>query len=370
MSVRSRTESVRRRLAALWIALWIALGVLTLSPPARAFFVTDPVHKGCHERLTADLIQTLGYRGGAVPAPTTHDEDVFIARQGFDASPYPHNMLAMALILGVRSNDTAGYGSDTLINLALESNEEDMQPPNCLRRLSDDGEIGSELAVRRCREFIRREAEAALEGLSADGGVDPFEVEDEPVFIPYQGTVQWPLSRFYYHAGRALHALQDSFSHTYRDPSWHRVLTVLNWVDPVHGGYQEERDGPQHALLLDDCDAARPWREGQLAAATAASHALYGALLSAPASSRDAALASINAVLDDWLTFQPGCGVETGYCGSAVSQDIVATGAAGVSALRCDVGSPGHRAAASPWPVLLALLVLLALGARAGRRRG
>ena len=75
-------------------------------------------------------------------------------------------------------------------------------------------------------------------------------------------------------------------------------------------------------------------------------------------------------MLDDWLTFQPGCGVENGYCGSEVNQDIVATGAAGVSALRCDVGSPGRRAAASPWPVLLALLVLLALrlpGAR-GRR--
>lgn len=344
------------------IALCAGLGLLALAAPAQAFYINDPLHRGCHERFTAQLLTTLGYRGGVTPPPLSHDEAVFISRQAFDASQYPADMLAMALILGNRSNDTAGYGSQNIINLAVESNVDANQPPNCLRVVADDGDDGSQKALRRCREFIRHEAETALSGLAADGSVDPFAVDDQAVFIPYQGTIQWPLSRFYYHSGRALHALQDSFSHTLRDESWHRVLTVINWVDAVRGPFDESRDGPEHSFLLDSCDEPRPWRDAQLQAVMMASHALYSALLSASATSRDAALAQIDAVLDDWLAYQPGCGFANAYCASPVYQDLLAAGIRGVNV--CSTGGePSARPARTP--ALLIVLALLGLCASA-----
>ena len=367
MSARSRIGRKLARAVAPHLALVLALGtVLLAAAPARAFHIRDPLHHGCHERITIEALRAYGYRGGITPPVPNHDEGVFIERQAFETSLYPRNMLALALLIGNRSNDTSGLGSTTILNLTGESNSDAHQPENCLRRLSDNGEQGARDALRRCRDAIMQEVDAALDGLAPDGSVDPFATDLQPVFIPYQDTVDWPLSRFYFHAGRALHTLEDSFTHTFRDPTWRRVLTVATWVDPVRGDYDEQRDGPQHWQPLDACDEPRPWRAEQIAAATAAASDLYGALLSASATSRDAARAEVNTVLDRWLTFQGGCGLDNGYCGSAVYQDQLETGGVGVSACTCEVGRAAPRARA---PMGVLGLVLLALGAVVLRRR-
>jgi hypothetical protein len=353
---------VRRRIELeVWpVVVVVVVGGVLAAPPAGAWEIEDPLHKGCHERLVSAALAEVGYRGG-VPPGVTHDEAVFIDNQQFDASPYDRNMYALALVLGVRSNDVRGLPDFALGALAAAANEDPDQPAHCLRRLADDGPYGDVAALQRCRDFITNEVEEALKG-TAVGAVDPLATVDADVFIPYVGTIQWPLQRFYYHAGRALHALQDAFAHSYRDETWHVVLAVMNWMDPIRGDLDELRDGPPHEKLLDQCETDRPWRAAQLAAAGEASRALLQLLHDADPGARDATHRQLDALLDDWLGYQGGCSVENSYCNNAVYLDLKENGLSdGSKAGGCAAGGTGQGGALAG----LALASLLL----AGRRR-
>jgi len=316
-------------------------GLLALwSAPAVAWEIEDPMHANCHERFTVQILEEVGYRGGGPPMPS-HEEEVFIDNQQFDASKYPRNMYALALVLGVRSNDVRGLPDFSWPALAEAANEDQDQPAHCLRRLADDGPQGDEKALARCRDFIEREVMAALDG-AVPGDVNPSETVDAEVFIPHVGTITWPLLRFYYHAGRALHALQDAFTHTYRDPTWHKVYAVMNWMDPIRGGMDELRDGPPHETMLDKCDTERPWRTEQMAATLEASRALYRLLREADPRARDPVRAALHELLDSWLTYEGGCTVENRYCGNAVYADLQEHGLSdGTKAGGCALSSQG-----------------------------
>jgi hypothetical protein len=341
-----------------WVVVVIAS--LATAGPAAAWEIEDPLHSNCHERLATAALAEVGYRG-ALPAGLTHDEAVFIDNQQFDASKYDRNMYALALVIGVRSNDIRGLPDFALSSLARISNEDPDQPAHCLRRLADDGAAGDEMALQRCREFIENEVDAALTGTTT-GTLDPVATDDVDVFIPYVGTIQWPLQRFYYHAGRALHALQDAFTHSYRDESWHKVHAVMNWMDPIRGDVVESRDGPPHETVLDKCDMERPWRAAQVAAVSEASQALLQLLHDADPDARDATHQQLTALLDDWLTYEGGCSVENAYCSNAVYADLKEHGLSdGTRAGGCAAAGGGPGGA-------LAGLALLGLLVRARRR--
>jgi hypothetical protein len=341
----------------------VVLLLLAAARPAGAFEIEDPLHANCHERLTAAALRKLGYRGGVTPAAPSGEDATFFDHQQFDASQYDRTLEALALIIGVRSNDVRGLPDFDLGDLAAAANDDADQPAHCLRELADDGAAGADAAIRRCREFIEDEVDAALAGVAADGTVDPAAREDVAVAIPYVGTIQYPLPRFYYHAGRALHALQDSFAHTYRDPSWFMVLTVANWMDAIRGDLDEQRDGPPHESLLDQCDTDRPWRAAQLDAAGRASEGLYEVLATASPDARDQTHLALATVLDMWLTVSPGCDLGNAYCGNAVYADLVANGLSDGSS------AGGCRAAGGRGGAGLIALVGLALAAVLRRRR-
>ncbi|MBI5477893.1 MAG: hypothetical protein HY906_03495 [Deltaproteobacteria bacterium] len=352
----------RRSAARSWFVVVVsAMGSVMSARPAAAWEVEDPLHQNCHERMAAAALAQAGYRGGPAP-PVTHDEEVFIDNQQFDASHYDRNMYALALILGVRSNDVRGLPDFALGALAAAANDDADQPAHCLRRLADDGPMGDQQALQRCRDFIEREVTAALEGTAA-GTADPLATEDVDVFVPYVGTIRWPLQRFYYHAGRALHALQDAFTHSYRDETWHRVLAVMNWSDPIRGDLDEVRDGPPHETMLDKCDTDRPWRAAQLEAVGAASQTLMQLLVDADPDARDATHVQLTTLLDDWLTSQGGCSVENAYCGNAVYADLKENGLSdGTKAGGCAAGGAASSGAPLAWLALAGLVVV-------GRRR-
>jgi hypothetical protein len=52
----------------------------------------------------------------------------------------------------------------------------------------------------------------------------------------------------------AIHAIEDSFTHTYRTPDGMEISVALNYIDEVKGTLVESRDGPAHATALDRCD--------------------------------------------------------------------------------------------------------------------
>jgi hypothetical protein len=347
---------------------------LAVAAPAAAWEIEDPLHSNCHERLSVAALRAGGgYRGGTTPAAPTGDDATFFDNQQYDARQYDRNMAMLALITGVRSNDVRGLPDFDLPDLAAAANDDADQPAHCLRRLADDGADGDRAALKRCRDFITSEIDEAMMGVADDGTVDPAETEDVPVAIPYVGTVRWPLSKFYYHAGRALHALQDSFTHTYRDPSFFEVYAVANWMDPIRGDFDEARDGPPHETMLDQCETTRPWRQAQLDAVAQASQALYGVLATGSAVSVDARDVALTAVLDMWLTYHAGCDLTSGYCANAIHADLIANGLSdGGSAGGCALGGGAGAGGAGG---LRGLFALVALGLIAGlavvrRRRG
>jgi hypothetical protein len=48
-------------------------------------------------------------------------------------------------------------------------------------------------------------------------------------------------------SARALHAGEDSFTHTLRTPDMHGIVHVMNYAEAVGGTLEEERDGLAHS---------------------------------------------------------------------------------------------------------------------------
>src|SRR4051812_27614249 len=113
-----------------------------------------------------------------------------------------------------------------------------------------------------------------------------------------------------------MHAVQDSFTHTYRTPDGTRITVVLDWVDSVNGGLKESEDGPAHATSLDACDDPDDLRRTRRVLATEASTALLVATMD-PGKTRDESIAAVEQILDAHLGYSPGCTFANGWCQAA-----------------------------------------------------
>src|SRR5690606_7511519 len=113
--------------------------------------------------------------------------------------------------------------------------------------------------------------------------------------LVFRGRVELSLPAYAFHLGRALHALQDSYTHSFRHPETSAVRHVLNWVEGNGAlAHDLERDGHPHLGALDEC-AERP--DPREARAIAASAELMAALAD-PSGGRAGRLARATAVLD------------------------------------------------------------------------
>ncbi len=88
---------------------------------------------------------------------------------------------------------------------------------------------------------------------------------------------------------------------------------VLNWVDAVGGHLDEARDGPAHAHAMDVCNDPDELRTTRRVLATDAATALLRATLD-PLRSRDEKLATVDSILDTYLSYSPGCTFDNGWC--------------------------------------------------------
>jgi uncharacterized protein (TIGR03382 family) len=286
------------------------LGTTLWAGAAHAWEIHDPLHKNCHERITQAAVRRAGY----VKAPVPLDgEDARLARNlEFPADPYDPNFYAISLVLGVRTPDTQGVSDFGFYDLAIGANAKDEQGQHCLRSETEDGPEGDAAAVRDCRSVIEAEYWRALSTLDASGNVDPDMRESVEFNTAFQGQIDYPLSGFYYHAGRAMHAVEDSFTHTFRTADWKRIEHVFNWVDQVSCHLQEARDGHGHEKVLDQCETDIPSRDARLAAAVAAATDFMAALVM-PGSRAERQI-RLDAFFDAWMSYSPGCSQANGYC--------------------------------------------------------
>ncbi len=292
-----------------WRAL--ALGSLLVSSSAAAFTFETTATRGCHEELTLFAADHAPWPSGRAPPQVTR-EDRSLARNVPFSVRAEVDRWTLSMLIGVRDNDTGGFALTDLPELAGVHNGSDLQDAHCLRSPSQDYEGGDTSALEACRAFIQGEIDKAVgPGLHPD-----FEATiDVPVELRFQ-RANVKVSRYAFHLGRALHALQDSYSHSYRKEAGGVVVAVLNYVEPtLAAGFDVLRDGPPHLGVLDRCDGKTSFDRRRLDSTRASSVALLEAV-AAPAASREERRARIDAVLQAALQYGPGCDSENQWCGT------------------------------------------------------
>ncbi len=294
-----------------WAVVASALSVATfVSTPARAWQIQDPIHKSCHERISHAALRAVGY--ASPPPPLTGDDARLPEALEIPTEAYDPNIYALSLVLGVRYPDTHGVPDFSFHRLAAGANEPSDQSAHCLRRAEDDGPEGDVRAIAACRATIESLYWRAVASLGDDGRVSPAVRTSGRFNTAFQGPVDYPVSEVYWFAGQAMHALEDSFTHTFRVADHTRVVHVMNWVDQVRCSIDEPRDGHGHEKVMDDCEDGDPSMNARFTAATTAATELLAAITTP--GTRTERSVRLGAVLDRWLTLQPGCVYENGYC--------------------------------------------------------
>lgn len=298
-----------------------AVVFLLLSPrTAHAWAIGSQINNtGCHEPITAQALRNVRMALPTAPILTPTSDEAALIDDVLFAPPadFIPDVAGMTILLGVRDNDLKGI--DPLSSLALIQVHGNplTQEEHCIRAAADDYAAGDQSALTNCRDFIRQTATAALDGLDAAGMVDPTQRIPFQLYVALAGNVTPSLPLFYIKMGAAMHALEDSFTHTYRTADGTNVTVVLNWIDLVDGsGYVEARDGPPHRPELDHCWHGDPLVQRNYQLAIQAATELLTAALD-PTLTHDAKVAQFDVVTAKYLTYQAGCTADNNWCDAA-----------------------------------------------------
>ncbi|TPV95331.1 MAG: hypothetical protein B7733_10800 [Myxococcales bacterium FL481] len=338
-----------------------ATSVASSSTSAWAYYVGTGVTPDCHERLTIDALLEVVDEiepGLIVMASSELSQNLtrYVAtRYGLEHLEERHQQLAMVLFVGVRDLDTGGGAALNVVNLRHEHGGRHQQHAHCTRNEDDDYAAGDAVAVAGCRDGIVKNANRSWRASLRPA---PDQIIDVPFVLDFYGGVDLPVWAPGFLLGRALHGLQDSFSHTLRTRDYRRITHVMNYTDaigPVED-YDEARDGLRHSVAMDACsddnaEIVRATRQATVemirAVASEWTTATQGAALT---------------VVDRWIQYEPGCEYPD-YCDSPwldyaqSDESYPFTGCSTASDATPDGGGLG-----------LVILVGLGLGRRRGRR--
>lgn len=335
------------------VSLVIAAGALSFEGHAHAFTIESQLSPGCHEGMTTDALRAVRKEmATAGPLPRSGDDGPLIDDLPFSVDADMADIGGATLLIGIRDNDLKGRNAESLDQLIEVHGDPAHQREHCLRTPDEDEPDGTAASVADCRAFIREHVIAAIDnGLSDAGTPDATKRTVVKVALSIAGIAEAELPTFYLELGRAMHALQDSFAHDFRSADGTRVTVALNWVDYAEGGLVESRDGPAHLTPLDRCDDADGLRTQRHMLAVRASTELLRAALD-PSLDRAGKLAAVDATLDRYLSFQPGCTSDNGWC---AAPERVYQNAGGCG---CTVVRPSSVLAGAA-PLLITLVALL-----------
>jgi hypothetical protein len=330
-------------------AVAVAFGV----SHADAYTVGTPVTAGCHELITTTaLLSARAASPAAAPLPLmTSDDQAMVDDLPFSIDDSMRDLGGVSLLLGMRDNDLKGLSPTDLAALAIVQSDPSTQQEHCLRSLADVEPNGTPDALAQCRSYILAQVTSALGYLTAAGTPDPNARVGLAVGLAIRGPVTVPLPGFYVYMGHAIHAIEDSVSHSYRDADG-GVTASLTWLHVVDNDLNEAVDGPPHSAGLDECTSLDALRGARLTMATVAAEELLLAALGP--GTADARLANAGAVLDQVLAFHPGCTAANGWCDAPER-------AYPIELTSCSLSRAGGG--------LCGAVVLLALGALLYRRR-
>jgi hypothetical protein len=330
---------------------------------ARAYTIASAVSSGCHEQITGDALRAVRQElATAGPLAADRNEQALIDDVEFPLPADLKDLGAATLLIGARDNDLKGRASNDVTELALVHGDPQLQREHCLRSTDDDEPDGSANAIADCRAFILERIGEALEGLDASGAPDPTNRTVLPVYLALRHRVDASLPTYYVRIGQAIHALEDSFTHTYRTADGMQITAVLNWVDDANGTLVPKTDGPPHASELDRCDDPDDLRRQRHALATDAATAILRATLD-PQGGGEKKMNDATAVVDTYLGYAPGCTFENDWCDAPERKY-------GNSRIGCAVGGGGAATPLAAGGAVVVGLLLVSGRRRRARRPG
>lgn len=337
------------------------VGWLTAEPRlAHAYTISSAITTGCHEKITTEALRAVRLDlATAAPLPADRNERALIDDLEFTPASDMTDLGGATLLVGVRDNDLKGRDSMALSQLAMVHGDPNSQREHCLRNSHEKEPGGSATAVDDCRAFIRERVGQALEGLDATSTPDLARRISLPLYLSLRHSVDAWLPTYYVRIGQAIHAIEDSFTHTYRTPDSMQITVVADWVDEANGSLAEATDGPPHATELDRCDDPDDLRKRRRELATEAATAVLRATLD-PNQTNPQKMAAVEAILDKYLGYSPGCTFDNHWCQASERQY-------GNGQLSCSMARAGRSSSGWGGAVMLGLLALLL---RVRRRSG
>ena len=303
------------------------LAALAAPLAAGAYSIESVATNGCHEKVTRLALTRAGWPAGIEPSKPNGANTGLAEAVAFTTAKDSDEWL-LTLLVAVRDNDLHGAGASEFTDLSNLHNAADGQEEHCLRAPRDDGNEGDVQAVEACRSFIAVQLGFAL----GDDEQPDWNSTERLVVALRDQTAALTLPRYPLKLGRALHALQDSFTHTFRTSDFAQVTTVFNYADPATASsYVPERDGLEHRSDFDSCAAIAGRQAERVEASITASVELMQAV--GNDRTRAERLARADAVLAKWITLSPGCGPDTDWCGSAEPPPAKCSATAGGPAL-------------------------------------
>jgi hypothetical protein len=305
------------------LALALGLGVVICARSARAFTIASGFTDSCHERLglaaMAVVTEQLPLDAVVVPSDglwrevATQLGAAVLGSAGSATAPTltdAQKFVLFSLVVGIRAPDTGGHSVSNLDDLrsAQVDPSPDSQHLHCLRAASEDGLAGDVAVLAGSEGLIRGALVEAAQAIAAGAGHTR-----APLYLDFYGQLEVEVDTGAYLVGRAMHTLQDCYSHTLRSADARTVFTVLNYIEAVEGNLDETRDGMAHSDTLDDCQ--RPELGPLVARAAAVSAALAAAAVAlartGDASLLDAGFAPCAAGADvatcEWTFYNPAC---------------------------------------------------------------
>ena len=375
------------------VACAIFVGWLIARPKsADAYTISTIVTAGCHESITTEAFLAVrqrdpdpAIRAAAAPLlPADRNDQALIDDLEFTPADGMTDLGGATLLVGVRDNDLKGRDSMDLSQLPLVHGDPGAQHEHCLRDANEPEPGGSNTAIDECHAFIIERVGEALTGLDLNGTPDPTKRTSLPLYLALRHHVDALLPIYYVRMGQAIHAVEDSFTHTYRTAKGMQITVVMDWVDKANGKWDEATNGPPHSSEMDRCDIVDPndVRTQRRTLATAAATAVLRATLDPSETDK---IAAVEAILKDYLSYAPGstltypegCTLDNVGCKAPYPEGCTFTNnwcnapkqapenLGNGSLLGCSVGGPGNRSGLSGLAVLLGLLALL----RQARRR-
>jgi MYXO-CTERM domain-containing protein len=306
--------AARVSVRALLLSASLGAAILCTSDRASAFSIETSVTAGCHESITASALRNVrGLVPNAPPIVTDENDLALIDDLPFTLDDDLRDIGSASLLIGARDNDIKGYGVISIDEISQIQGDPLTQQEHCLRSTSEDEPGGTENALLDCKEFIRDRVFRAMDGLDASGSPDPQRRVALPLVLSVRGLVSAELPVFYLRMGQALHALEDGFAHTLRSSDGMRVTSALNYIDLANATLDEQRDGPPHEAQLDRCDDPDEIRTRNHHLAITASTEMLQAALD-PSLDRVQKERVVDQVLSRYLSFEPGCTFDNGWC--------------------------------------------------------